>query len=80
MRRKCLSPQAHHGDDDDDGQEVTFEEGGLKTSFDFFKIPGKTSESLLRLMRIMMTMMMAAMMMTAMMMMTTLISRSEVKL
>ena len=80
MRRKCSSPQAHHGDDDDDdddgdGQEVTFEEGGLKTSFDFFKIPGKTSESLLRLMRIMMTMMM-----TAMMMMTTLISRSEVKL
>ena len=49
VRRKCFSPQAHHGDDDDDDGQVTFEEGGLKTSFDFFKIPGKTSDSLLRL-------------------------------
>ena len=28
---------------------VTFEEEDLKASFDFFKMPGKTSESLLRL-------------------------------
>ena len=28
---------------------VTFEVEDLKASFDFFKIPGKTSESLLRL-------------------------------